>query len=77
MTSEQIASIMEEPMEKATAYTVEVELKDYIEDNPDKSLSEIIDMANKDIANNNEKSDIVPEQNTQRSKRKCKKNYNV
>ena len=80
MTSEQIASIMDEPMEKATAYTVEVELKDYIEDNPDKSLNEIIDMVNEDIAKNNEESDNVSnvsEHNTQRSKRKRKKNYNV
>lgn len=75
MTSEQIASIMSEPMEKATAYTVEVELKDYIEDNPDKSLNEIVDMVNEDIAkNNNEESDVVSEHNNQRSKRKRKKN---
>lgn len=77
MTSEQIASIMDEPMEKATAYTVEVELKDYIEDNPDKSLNEIVDMVNEDIANSNEESNNVSnvsEYNTQRSKRKRKKN---
>lgn len=51
MSSEEINKVMETPMEAVEEYTKNVELKEYISENPAASFSEIIEKINVDIDN--------------------------
>ena len=54
MTSEEINKVMETPIEAVEEYTKNVEIKDYISENPAASFSEIIEKINADIDNNSQ-----------------------
>ena len=54
MTSEEINKVMEAPIEAVEEYTKNVEIKDYISENPAASFSEIIEKINADIDNNSQ-----------------------
>lgn len=54
MSSEDINKVMEAPMEAVEEYTKNVEIKDYISENPAASFSEIIEKINEDIDSNSQ-----------------------
>lgn len=49
MTETEIKAVMEKPIEEVETYTQEVELKDYFEENPHASLSQVVELVNEDI----------------------------
>nr|DAJ77307.1 MAG TPA: hypothetical protein [Caudoviricetes sp.] len=49
MTKNEIEQVMNRPVEDVINYTKNVELKDYIEENPGSSISQIVDKVNADI----------------------------
>lgn len=55
MSVDEIKSVMNEPVDKVLEYTKTVELADYVAENPNSSLGEIIDKVNADIDNANKK----------------------
>lgn len=49
MTATEIEAVFEKPLSEVEEYTINEELKDYVSENPDVSISEIVDMVNEDI----------------------------
>lgn len=49
MTKNEIEQVMNRPVEDVINYTKNVELKDYIEENPGSSIGQIVDKVNADI----------------------------
>lgn len=49
MTLSEMETVLETPVAEVQAYTVEQELKDYFEENPNTPLADIIDKVNEDI----------------------------
>lgn len=56
MTEKQIKDVMNTPQRVIDAYTKEVELKDYFDDNPTGTIADAVEKINKDIDENKKKS---------------------
>lgn len=79
MTPSEITEVMETPMQEVAEYTKEVELKDYFEENPGATLSEIVEKVNEDIAHadteNNDLSEYTNNKPFYKKNRRNKSNY--
>ena len=49
MTVAEMEEVLKKPKSEVAAYTAEHEVKDYMDENPNMGLSDIIDLVNKDI----------------------------
>jgi len=56
MTEKQIKDVINTPQRVVDAYTKEVELKDYFDDNPTGTIADAVEKINKDIDDSKKKS---------------------